>query len=201
MLITVNKKITFSEINEITSAQDILRKVYGDLDSIELPIDVDFIIGTIEGVTLNEHLDFDNLDTAGFVKVKRDDTNKVSSVSIWANPTECETRKRFTKAHEVGHLVYDIFPALDDCNANETIIDRLDRKDGCNSFVEQRANRFAAELLMPANLVHKEVSKLVDHYKSKNEKISLDEAIQALSHKFKTSKEAMKFRLKNLSII
>lgn len=201
MLHSVDKKITFAEISEIKSAQDILEKVYGDLDSIELPIDIDFIINSISGVSLSEKLDLANLNTAGFVQVKRDDKNIVNDVCIWANPTECETRKRFTKAHEIGHLVHDIFPSLDDSSANESFIDRLDRREGSSSFIEQRANRFAAQLLMPANLVRKEVSKLVSLYKEREEKISLDQAIETLATSFNTSKDAMKFRLMNLNLI
>ncbi|EGQ7896048.1 ImmA/IrrE family metallo-endopeptidase [Vibrio parahaemolyticus] len=201
MLITVNKKITFSEISEITSAQDVLKKVYGDLDSIELPIDIDLIINSIEGVSLSEELDLSNLNTAGFIHVKRDNENNVKDVRIWTNPTEADTRMRFTKAHEVGHLVFDIFPSLNDTNVNEEFIERLNRKEGSNSYIEQRANRFAAQLLMPAQLVKKEVSKLVSLYKKQNKKISLEQAIEELASKFDTSKDAMKFRLKNLNII
>ncbi|ELS0753467.1 ImmA/IrrE family metallo-endopeptidase [Vibrio vulnificus] len=201
MLITVNKKITFPEISEITSAQDILEKVYGDLDSIEPPIDIDLVIASIEGVSLSEELDLSNLNTAGFIQVKRDAENNVKDVCIWTNPTEADTRMRFTKAHEVGHLVFDIFPSLGDTNVNEEFIDRLHRREGSNSYIEQRANRFAAQLLMPAQLVRKEVSKLVSLYKKQNQKISLEQAIEELSSKFDTSKEAMKFRLKNLNII
>ncbi|EJR3612150.1 ImmA/IrrE family metallo-endopeptidase, partial [Vibrio parahaemolyticus] len=196
MLITVNKKITFSEISEITSAQDVLKKVYGDLDSIELPIDIDLIINSIEGVSLSEELDLSNLNTAGFIHVKRDNENNVKDVRIWTNPTEADTRMRFTKAHEVGHLVFDIFPSLNDTNVNEEFIERLNRKEGSNSYIEQRANRFAAQLLMPAQLVKKEVSKLVSLYKKQNKKISLEQAIEELASKFDTSKDAMKFRLK-----
>lgn len=201
MLITVNKKITFSEISDITSAQDVLKKVYGDLDSIELPIDIDLIINSIEGVSLSEELDLSNLNTAGFIHVKRDNENNVKDVRIWTNPTEADTRMRFTKAHEVGHLVFDIFPSLNDTNVNEEFIERLNRKEGSNSYIEQRANRFAAQLLMPAQLVKKEVSKLVSLYKKQNKKISLEQAIEELASKFDTSKDAMKFRLKNLNII
>lgn len=201
MLPTVDKKITFTEISRIKSAQDILEKIYGSLDSIELPIDIDFIINSIDKLTLSEELDFKNLNTAGFVQVKRNEQKQVESVRIWANPTEVDTRIRFTKAHEVGHLIYDIFPSLEDETVNERFIERLNRKEGSNSYVEQRANKFAAQLLMPANLVRKEISTLVNIYKSKGERISLDEAIDKLASRFNTSKDAMKFRLKNLNII
>lgn len=202
MLIDINKKITFAEISKIRSAQDLLEKVYGaTLEEIDPPIDIDLIINNIEGVNLSEELDLENLNTAGYIQVKRNADHSVSGVRIWANPTEVDTRMRFTKAHEVGHLVFDIFPSINDQHLNEVFIDRLNRLEGSTSFVEQRANKFAAQLLMPAQLVKREVTKLVSSYKKKDEKISLEQAISELAVTFNTSKESMKFRLKNLNII
>ena len=81
---------------------------------------------------------FDNDRIAG--KVEDDGENRV----IYVNRNDIAPRKRFTVAHEIGHIVLhhpldnQPFVKVDNRGAN----DSFDRK-------EFEANRFAASLLMP----------------------------------------------------
>ncbi|UVI31011.1 ImmA/IrrE family metallo-endopeptidase [Paenibacillus spongiae] len=61
------------------------------------------------------------------------------------NPTQISTRKRFTLAHELGHIVIPGHDGMISCH-----IDREDIiNDSFYSVMEYEANNFAAELLMP----------------------------------------------------
>ncbi|MEC6833363.1 ImmA/IrrE family metallo-endopeptidase [Photobacterium toruni] len=193
--------ITLAQIATVTSANDLLEAIYPNINTIELPINIDYIASCIEKVKVSNDLNFEHLDKAGLIQVLRDETLQVNNVNIWVNPLELDTRQRFTQAHELGHLVYDISPALNNPNLDEEFIDVLHRQEGVRSFKETRANRFAAQLLMPATLVKREVLGLVEQVKAENTKISKDEVITRLSGIFNTSKEAMTYRLEDLHII
>ncbi|ENO8811540.1 ImmA/IrrE family metallo-endopeptidase [Photobacterium kishitanii] len=193
--------ITLAQIATVTSANDLLEAIYPNINTIELPINIDYIASCIEKVKVSNDLNFEHLDKAGLIQVLRDETLQVNNINIWVNPLELDTRQRFTQAHELGHLVYDISPALNNPNLDEEFIDVLHRQEGVRSFKETRANRFAAQLLMPATLVKREVLGLVEQVKAENTKISKDEVITRLSGIFNTSKEAMTYRLEDLHII
>ena len=62
--------------------------------------------------------------------------------------------------------------------------------------IEQDANAFAASLLMPKNLLMKEINKKNFDLSDEN-----SDAIGELAKKFKVSVQAMTFRLMNLSVL
>ena len=201
MTSAANRKITLDQLNKVNSAITLLEIIYGNVQNIELPIDVDFITNSIDKVKLSQELDFNHLDKAGLIKVSRNDNNDVNAIKIWVNPLEPEVRQRFTQAHEIGHLIYDIFPELDNPKLDDEFIDVLHRKEGVKSFRETRANRFSAQLLMPSALVNSEINKLILKVKSTNKKMTKEEVITHLSSVFLTSNDAMKYRLKDLNVI
>jgi len=114
------------------------------------------------------------------------------TVVIGVNSAHHENRQRFTIAHELGHLVLH--------QGRPVVLDhvvRLNFRDPLSGTAtdteEIQANRFAAELLMPADLVRVEAGRarearnpLDDHFE------------QALAQGFGVSAEAMKNRLTNL---
>jgi Zn-dependent peptidase ImmA (M78 family) len=70
---------------------------------------------------------------------------------VWLNATESPERRRFTLAHEVGHWVCQVLegqgaPVM--CRADEVGV-------GEGRALEREANVFAAELLMPEELVRR----------------------------------------------
>ena len=72
-----------------------------------------------------------------------------SGYSIIVNDKHCEVRRRFTIAHEIGHFV--LHPDL----IGDSIGDDWLYRSRLPSIREAEANRFAANLLMPNDLIEK----------------------------------------------
>lgn len=194
--------ITMQQIQTVSNAYDLLKLAYDtpDLTTIELPINVDQVMARIKGLSFSNELSFEDWDKSGYIKVNRDNNKQFQSVRLWVNPSEGEQRQRFTKAHELGHLVHDIAPKIDNLSEGEEFVEKLNR-DGAVNFQERRANKFAAQLLMPLDLVKNEVNKLVEQVKREGKTATVDEAISRLSTIFNVSNQAMGFRLKDLGYI
>jgi Zn-dependent peptidase ImmA (M78 family) len=112
---------------------------------------------------------------------------------IGVNSSHSKTRRRFTIAHEIGHLllhsdedfhVDEKFPVWFRTGTASLAID--DR--------EIEANQFAAELLMPSELLQQEVQKL-------SSGLDVDEAIAILAERFEVSPQAMTIRLSSLGTL
>lgn len=194
--------INMQTIQNMNNAYDLLKQVYQteDLTTIDLPIDVDHVMKCIDKLNFSNELSFEDWDKSGYIKVNRDTNKLLQSVHLWVNPSEVLQRQRFTKAHELGHLVHDIAPKIDNYSEGEEFVDKLNR-DGTVNFEERRANKFAAQLLMPLDLVKSEVNKLVAQVKSEGKTATVDDAITKLSAIFNVSTQAMGFRLKDLGYI
>ena len=115
---------------------------------------------------------------------------------IGVNSEHSKTRQRFTIAHELGHLLLH--------SDEEFHIDEkrpLARRDEVSSqavdWREIEANQFAAELLMPNDLVRKSVEGLIEN----DAEITVEEAIEKLARDYRVSQLAMTHRLTNLKII
>lgn len=105
-------------------------------------------------------------------------------------------RQRFTIAHEIGHFVLhkDVMPVFIDTQFLRPILAafRNAASSTGEDAREREANAFAAALLMPAEMVHRAIATLgVD--------IADEEAIEELAKRFNVSRQAMTFRLANLS--
>lgn len=114
-------------------------------------------------------LDLEDIDgLAARVRRQGRDAARVVVVrrNIWAE------RKRFTLAHELGHMVMVPAPGVDE---------------------EKAAHRFAGAFLMPADVVRAEVG-------AHRSSISLGELV-ALKKRFGVSVQAIAFRCRDLSII
>lgn len=107
------------------------------------------------------------------------DDNGVPTIDY--NSSEPESRQRFTIAHELGHYVNGDRDAPRDTSVSFNQYSRDIR--------EVNANRFAAELLMPDNVVMHLIN--FEHI------YSLDE----LASRFAVSTGAMHYRLVNLGLI
>lgn len=186
-------------LRSISSASSLLECCLGDVEQIDLPIDLEKIFSCIEGVRFSNSLNIDDLLKSGYVRVERKADKSVHNILIWVNPTEVLQRQRFTAAHELGHLIHDVFPSIEDDAVNEEISDELVWHRGeKRSYRETRADRFAAQLLMPAKLIKREVKKLLECSSESREKITVQNAIDVLAEKFNVSKQAMEIRLKTL---
>jgi hypothetical protein len=103
---------------------------------------------------------------------------------IWVSQHEPWQRRRFSIAHEVGHFL--LHTSADDRDAVFCRVgDLRPDPDSPERLRERQANRFAADLLMPPDLVEREVGRLGP------------DPI-ALAELFAVSDVAMGFRLVNL---
>lgn len=107
------------------------------------------------------------------------------------NADDHPNRKRFTVAHEIGHYLLHPF--------RETYIDwtfypRNDKSSEGTDRQEIEANGFAAELLMPEELIRVEVPSPLNV-------IEDDDKIRNLGRRFRVSPQAMTHRLTNLELL
>jgi len=108
---------------------------------------------------------------------------------IRVNRNEARERQRFTIAHELSHFLLhrDIIDRSPD-----GITDNVLYRSGEPERIEFEANRLAAEIVMPINLVKK---KLEAEYRG----IITEATIESLASSFSVSKAAMEIRLSTLS--
>lgn len=97
---------------------------------------------------------------------------------------EFEQKKRFTLAHEIGHLV--MHKGMDIHNDNDATMSWFNNKEkqATHSKIENEANEFASELLMPSKLFIE---------KQKGKKFS-PQLLRDLAEYFKTSLTSVAFK-------
>lgn len=116
------------------------------------------------------------------------------SGTIGYDPTESSVRQRFTIAHELGHYV------LHGSSKDELFVDKefkvlfRDQRSSTGELKrEQEANSFAASILMPEELLRKEIG--IHAYDLTDE-----DAIKKLAKIFDVSPLAMTYRISNLNL-
>lgn len=165
-------------LNFFGDNKDLISEI--ELQSDEYSIDVDKIIEklgiSVEGTFFDTH------------SGQYDADNK----KMYINLLESPQRQRFTKSHELGHFVFN----------HGGISDR--EQTPVRNAEERAANQFAAELLMPRELIIKAIDKMsVDFNMSweQLENLSDDTIISYLADVLKVSRQAMKYRLINLNVL
>ena len=129
-----------------------------------------------------------------------DDSGEFDSESnkILVNSLEPDTRQRFTLAHELGHFV------LNHQGVNHRSDDSSVYSDEQLRVNEIAANQFAAELIMPKNLVRKcliqTMKDLNYDLKQTFDESDLENIYEDMAQKMKVSKQALKYRLNNLKV-
>lgn len=149
-----------------------------------LPIDVAAVARYLGAQIVEEKLDD---DVSGMLY--RDPEHAV----IGVNAGHSEARRRFTIAHEIGHLVLH--------KGRPLVVDhvRVNFRDAKSStatdFEEIQANQFAAALIMPADLV-------VANARPRLEKSGANhgQVLEDLAEGFAVSEQAMDYRLLNLGL-
>lgn len=115
---------------------------------------------------------------------------------IVVNKAHAETRRRFTVAHELAHLVLHQYTVP---HADRRLKLRDARSSEGSTFEEIEANQFAAELLMPRDLVVEAVRGHSFEYEPGNEaEKAFQELVGKLAKKFKVSEQAMTIRISSL---
>lgn len=112
---------------------------------------------------------------------------------IGVNSNHPPTRRRFTIAHELGHL---LLHANDGVHFDEVVVKLRAAVAGTGTDEHEiEANRFAAELLMPAEFLESDLSSIQD-------KCADDEAVIAqLAKRYGVSPQAMAIRLSSLGLV
>ncbi len=104
---------------------------------------------------------------------------------ITVNQGSSEARKRFSAAHELGHWLHDRGRAAFGCTAEDLrVVATQMRKER-----ERRANKFAAELLLPAALFGRDARQALPSFAQ----------VRDLATRYRTSLTATAIRLVELS--
>ena len=119
---------------------------------------------------------------------------KGRSPIIGVNSLHHPNRKRFTIAHEIAHLMLHRHLIADHVHIDKRfpVLMRDVNSETGNRRMEMEANRFAAELLMPSFL-------LSAMLKKNGFDIDDDSPMEQLSRKFRVSKQALGYRIRNIT--
>ena len=116
---------------------------------------------------------------------------------IGVNASQAPNRQRFSIAHEIGHFVLHkgAMPVFIDKQFFRPYLAvfRDANSSTGEDWREREANAFAAALLMPAGM-------LGDAIREMHLDVADDDAIEELAKRFKVSRQAMSFRVANLSL-
>ena len=169
--------VLFNELPEIVEARKIIT-LYG-YSVASIPVRVKEII-IDKGIFINE------MDLPNGISGVLDTRGKKPIVLI--NSTHSEKRQRFSMAHEFGHFLLQT--SFSGVHMDKATYFRSNLSAEGTDIDEKRANRFAAELLIPTNILLvklQEYSDLIDN--------DDDLLIQNLANDFKVSTAALIFKL------
>ena len=116
-------------------------------------------------------------------------TNEDDQYIIRVNRNEARERQRFTIAHELAH--YLLHRQVID-SSPEGITDNVLYRSGAPERMEYEANRLAADLVMPIDLVERRLNEDFGG-------IVTDATIESLAASFQVSKAAMEIRLSSFA--
>ncbi len=135
-------------MNATTTTASLAETLLLQFDLFARPVNVEALAAKLDIPIQRQHLDD---DVSGFLFVK--DKKPI----IFVNSSHHVNRQRFTVAHEIGHHQLHHLPSE---KSENLYVDRSfyrsndsANKSGADAKMEKEANTFAAELLMPANLV------------------------------------------------
>lgn len=124
-------------LDRIVTPMDIARRY-----TQSAPVDLEAMASAL-GIRVNMNAHMRDPDTSGLIKKGSDGVYRIE-----VNANDCAKRKKFTLAHEISH--YLLHRDLIDRAA---VIDDGMYRSGLSSEIERQANRLAAELLMPEQVV------------------------------------------------
>lgn len=141
-------------------------------------------------IALGAHVRYSPFDDelSGMIYIKGN--NPIIGVNSLHHPN----RKRFTIAHEIAHLILHREQIAEYVHVDKRfpVLMRDANSATGTQQMEMEANHFAAELLMPSFL-------LLPLLKSHIFDIDDEEPLEKLSRKFRVSKQALSYRIRNLS--
>lgn len=104
-------------------------------------------------------------------------------------------RQRFTIAHELGHLVLHLQMITSNVHVDKNFpaLMRDPKSATGTETIEIEANQFAAELLMPRELIEQALA-------GKQFDIDDDGPMEQIAKKFRVSKQALQYRIRNRDV-
>lgn len=173
----ISKKV----INDTAS---FINSIFSNNSEVDVPVKIDNIVKGLNIDLVNYTFDE---DISG-VLVLND-----SHSTIGINQAHSEVRKRFTIAHELGHFVLHK-------DQGNMFVDKVLYRKSFEGYtvkderLEREANYFAANILMPANVINRYIeTNNIDFYE--------DSDLQKMAKAFGVSSSAMTYRLINLGLI
>lgn len=114
--------------------------------------------------------------------------------TIGYNSTHAQVRRRFSIAHELGHyILHKDSRSLFIDKRYFAVYHRNELSSTGEDRVEIEANRFAAALLMPTDMLKNEITK-------NDFDLGDEEVLSSLARKFNVSTQAMAYRLASLEL-
>lgn len=153
-------------------------------NSLSAPVNIEGMIRGV-GVALDKKADLTE-GIAGEISMLSDGDYKIS-----VNKNDHYYRQRFTMAHELGHFIFHrelIGDGVDDNKMYRSVEEGNFYNTKVKKIHETEANRFAAVVLMPKELLLKSWE-------------DGEKDIPTLAKEFQVSQSAMEIRLKNLGVM
>ncbi len=157
-------------------ARDIILK-----NEIAIPVNLKSVAITVNSIIVYYKLPHNVCGST--IKVKKGKIKYDAEYIIIVNTLQTDTRKRFTVAHEIGHIVMKHHDKLFLCNLNNDKCNILEFK----KKLDREADIFASELLMPSY----HVERLIHEYGITD--------IDLLCKFYNVSKSAMEIKIKECS--
>ncbi|MDP2708913.1 MAG: ImmA/IrrE family metallo-endopeptidase [bacterium] len=155
-----------------------VKEIFSNFGIVNAPIPIEEIITKL-GIKISYA---PSIDYSGMIVKKKD-----GKALIGVNSNEPYTRARYTMAHELAHYFFEKASISIDHRDNFSRENKPEK--------EKRADYFAANLLMPDELIKK------DFFGITKNKVFLEEHLSYLANFYQVSKEAMNYRLLNLGLI
>jgi IrrE N-terminal-like domain len=180
-----------------TAAQALLRDFEQRYDADEAPpVPVERVASSLLGLFIDEADDIRSLPGAPSDQGRLSGMLDPAGMVVWVDRGEARRspgRRRFTIAHEIGHLILHVPTSKEVFYDRPTDIREIDEGSPSEKLPELRkrereANVFARELLMPEPLVNEQA-----HATGFN--------LPALANRFEVSVPAMRLRLRLLKLL
>lgn len=167
---------------EIENLPNITKKIIDDLKSKEFPIPIVKIVGDLNFFVGKQQME-DNL--SGYIVISDEVKERFGKRKlICVNTKDSIGHQRFTIAHELAHYLFD-YDENENCEFYNTY-----KTDEVQSDEEIRANKFAANLLMPEE----------EFKRQYNIFIHSESFYQNMTEYFQVSKKAVARRIDELGL-
>ncbi len=183
-------------MKEYSSATQLLNNLASKGFDLQIPINVEHIASMLDILVIDDPR-LEEIDSIGEISFCEE------KAVIRINPFQnaYKPRRRFTLAHEIAHYCLHSHSSRKEFKDSRKT---MSRSESYWDIYESEANGFAAQLLMPRELIVKAGNELILSY-TKSHSVSdgmpKSEFIEQMASLFEVSNSAMVYRLKSLKII